>query len=118
MRSLILTILVGFSSMAMSAVPDVTQEKILGYQPAHTGIYFQVKSGGCTQREDFRVQSSKDDNGILQLTLLRVRPDTCHPFLPMGIRFKFTYEELGMTAGEPFTILNGNGIVHGSAWDD
>lgn len=118
MRKLVLSILLGLSSLTVHAADNAgTQEKILGYQPARTGIFFQVKSGGCTQREDFRVLLAKDANGILQMTLVRIRPDTCHPFLPMGIRFKFTYQELGMNAGEAFTVLNSNGIVHGSVWD-
>lgn len=100
-----------------TAHADNTSEKILGYQPSKHGITFQVQSGGCTTKESFIVDVQRATDGIAQVTLLRTRPDTCHPFLPMGVRFRMTYEELGLNPGERYRIVNLNGVVYGSAWE-
>lgn len=92
-------------------------ERILGYQPTSKGVIFQVASGGCTRREDFVAQITRNDTGIVQLQLVRTRPDLCYPFLPTGERIGFTYEELGFNSGERFTLLNPNGVVYGWIWE-
>jgi hypothetical protein len=94
-------------------------EEILGYRPISDGIVFQVRSGGCTHMNDFVAETKRDQRtGATELILLRVRPDLCHPFLPMGERFKFSYAELGLTPGEDFIVKNENGIVQGWIWKD
>ena len=89
-------------------------EPLLGFLPTKTGVIFQVRSGGCTRREDLAFTVSRHEGGsVTLLTLIRHQPDLCHPFLPMGERFKFTYEELGLRSGEKFKLANPNGVVEG-----
>jgi hypothetical protein len=88
------------SSLAIATTaPEGRVEKILGYAPSSKGVIFQVTSGGCTKKEHFQPS------------------DLCYPFLPMGERLAFTYEDLGFNAGERFTIMNPNGIVLGWIWE-
>ncbi|MEK7355322.1 MAG: hypothetical protein AAB250_02665 [Bdellovibrionota bacterium] len=121
MKALTLTaaLFVSFlGSIALASDPSQGKvEKILGYQPSSKGLVFQVSSGGCTRRDDFTAKIVRNETGIVQLVLIRVRPDLCYPFLPMGERLGFTYEQLGFNPGERFTVLNPNGVVHGWIWE-
>jgi len=117
--TLITTLFVTFlASLAIAdEAPAGKVEKILGYQPTGKGIVFQVSSGGCTRRDDFVAKAIRNDVGVVQLQLIRTRPDLCYPFMPMGERLGFTYEQLGINPGERFTILNPNGVVYGWIWE-
>lgn len=106
------------SSIALAADPAPGKvEKILGYQPSARGVVFQVASGGCTRRDDFKATIQRNEVGVVQLVLIRTRPDLCYPFLPMGERIGFTFEQLGFNSGERFTVLNPNGVVLGWIWE-
>jgi hypothetical protein len=106
------------SSLAIATTaPEGRVEKILGYAPSSKGVIFQVTSGGCTKKEHFQPSIVRSETGVVQLKLMRIRPDLCYPFLPMGERLAFTYEDLGFNAGERFTIMNPNGIVLGWIWE-
>ena len=118
MKKIILFAFIFLGSIAVAASHGQPEE-ILGYRPMSDGIVFQVRSGGCTHKTDFLAETKRDQRtGATELILLRIRPDLCHPFLPMGERFKFSYAELGLTAGEDFVVKNKNGIVQGWIWKD
>lgn len=118
MRNHILIILLAIASgRTVHATTSGSPEKILGYQPSKSGVTFQVTSGGCTQREDFTAEVKRSQTDVTELTFIRIRPDNCHPFLPTGIRFRLSYDELGLASGERFIVKNQNGVVHGSVWD-
>ncbi|MGZ3722778.1 MAG: hypothetical protein ACXVA9_07615 [Bdellovibrionales bacterium] len=116
MRNLVLTSLIILAS-AQTANAAGVSEKILGYQPSRNGVSFQVKSGGCTSREDFMAEIKRSPSEVTEVTLIRVRPDNCHPFIPMGIRFRISYDDLGLAHGEQFKIVNQNGTVNGMVWE-
>lgn len=116
----IFLILCTVSSISASALASAQgrRENILGYLPSNKGLTFQVASGGCTVKADFTSKIEKDKaNGVIYLTLLRLRPDVCYPFIPMGVRFDFSYAELGITSGDNFVIANPNGVVQAWAYD-
>ena len=92
-------------------------ERLLGYSPSSLGITFQVTSGGCTKPEDFKTVIKRNEVGVVQVALVRVRPDVCYPFLPMGTKFRLSYDQLGINNGERFMIMNPNGIVYGWVWE-
>jgi len=118
MKNIILLISTFLGSVAAAAAHGQPEE-ILGYRPTSTGIVFQVRSGGCTHKSDFLAETRRDPHsGAIELVLLRVHPDLCHPFIPVGERFKFSYSELGLTSGEDFIVKNKNGIVQGWIWND
>jgi hypothetical protein len=117
MKTIFLILLTLFSTLALAA-PQGQREKILGYLPSNKGLTFQVASGGCTLKTDFTSKVEKDpSNGVMYLTLIRLRPDVCYPFIPMGVRFDFSYEELGITSGDNFVIANPNGTVQAWAYN-
>jgi hypothetical protein len=94
-------------------------ERILGYRPMKSGVIFQVTSGGCTHKADFAAEVLHPaTSDYAELTLMRVRPDPCYPFVPMGERLKFSYDELGLKNGERFIVKNPNGVVEGWIWDE
>lgn len=116
MKKIIFTLctLLSVSALALEG----RSERILGYLPSNKGLAFQVNSGGCTRKSDFTSKVERDSSsGLIYLTLIRLQPDLCYPFIPMGERFQFTYEELGITSGDNFVIANPNGIVQAWAYD-
>ena len=83
------------------------QEPLLGVTYDLTGITFQVSSGGCTTKSDFKIlQIGPSPLPYLQITLVREAIDLC-PASPLhGITIKFTYEEMGIKKGTEFVISN------------
>jgi hypothetical protein len=79
-------------------------EQLLGLQVDPEGVTFQVFSGGCTRKEDFRIERFQSDP--TQLLLIRVVPDTCEAFLPYGTAIQYSYESLGLDNGRKFIVLN------------
>lgn len=101
------------------AQPSGRPERLMGYLPLKSGVIFQVASGGCTTRADFIPSVTRSETtDITELTLVRTKPDLCYPFVPTGVRFKFSYEDLGIRPGERFTIKNENGVVLGWIWPE
>ncbi len=107
-----------FSSLSMAAIESgvIPEEMILGYSANKLAIYFRVSSGGCTKPGDFTVQVKPGK--IAELSLYRVRPDTCLSYIPTGIQISLTYEKIGISPSQPFVITNKNGVVRGWIWDD
>lgn len=102
-----------FASLAEAASES---ENILGYVATKTGVAFQVTSGGCTKPDDFTTELNH--NQVAEVTLIRIRPDTCYSFIPTGVKIKIPYEKIGIQPGQAFLIKNSNGIVRGWNWKD
>lgn len=66
-------------------------------------IVFQVASGGCTTKEDFRFEFKNDT-----LTIFRMRGDYCKA-MPHKVPITFALEELGISPHRPFAL--GNRII-------
>jgi hypothetical protein len=79
-------------------------EPVLGLQVGPEGITFQVYSGGCTEREHFRVERFGSDP--VQLLLIRMTPDTCEAYIPYGTTVRYSYESLGLENDRRFIVLN------------
>lgn len=84
-------------------------EQILGFTVDSQGINYQVRSGGCTNKKDFEVQSL--ETNPIQLKLVRNKPDFCEAFAPYGSTVKFTWAELGITDGSEVTIANPKAVI-------
>ena len=78
-------------------------EEIFGFTTDYTGITFQVKSYGCTEKSDFSFEQIET---LGQVTLLRDNMDTCESVMPYGVSITFTYSELGFVRGSEFYINN------------
>ena len=82
-------------------------EPILGMIYAPGKLEFQVRSTGCTEKDDFVVQRfSLPSQTTPQLLLVRTVEDFCDAFVPFGVRISFSYEELGLEGEDRFTVLN------------
>lgn len=104
--------------MAAQAANFEVYEPLLGYMPTNNGIVFQVFSGGCTDRDDFTIDSQTEPaTGIVYLTLERTRIDPCKAHFPMGVRIFYSYRELGFKQGQRYVISNQNGIVRSWLWN-
>ena len=79
-------------------------ESLLGLQVDARGVVFQVFSGGCTTKADFRIARFQSDP--VQLLLIRMHPDRCEAVVPYGTRLRYSYERLGLEHGQSFVVLN------------
>lgn len=89
-------------SSAATFVPHA--ERLFGYYAHPRGIAFQVYSGGCTDKQSFRLQREGGENAAV--TLVRIQEDPCLALLFRGTFVNFTYEELGIRPGRAFAIKN------------
>ena len=117
MKSILFTLALSslpiFLAPSRSIATDVADwsgdvEQIYGMTADAEGITFQVFSGGCTNKEDFRVErfTSYPDGSPTQLLLVRLRHDLCRANLPYGTTINFSYDDLHLTNGDRFVVLN------------
>lgn len=86
---------------------DGSAEPILGMTYGPNGLEFQVRSTGCTEKDDFVVQRlTSSGQTTSQLLLIRVVEDFCDAYVPFGVRISFSYKELGVEEDDMFTVLN------------
>lgn len=69
------------------------EEVVLGAEANSRYLEFQVRSGGCTRKAHFGVETISQKP--LTVRLLRLRPDYCEAYLPEGEKIRFTYAEIG-----------------------
>ena len=63
-----------------------------------------VGSNGCTQTSSFEVHIQ--DTTPTEISLVRSTPDLCRAIVAEGVSLSWTYEELGLKAGQAVKILN------------
>lgn len=99
--------------LTMSGVPGLAQgvsegagriEELLGVAIDAEGVTFQVRTGGCTRPEHFRVQ--RFSGAPTQLLLTRIVEDRCEALFPYGTTFKLSYGQLRLDDQETFVVLN------------
>lgn len=71
-------------------------------------LKFRVRSGGCTQKEHFKVDINKGVTGLppFQLTIFRIVPDNCRALVPEGELISFTRKELEIEGMARFIVTN------------
>ena len=84
-------------------------EHIWGVQITPKGLVFQVFSGGCTKKKDFKVEIM--ESYPVQILLVRVKPDPCDAFVPMGKKIRFKWRQLGLQAGNEFSVVNPRAVL-------
>lgn len=89
--------------------PAHNVEPLIGLLIRSEGILFQVASGGCTTKDDFKVEVL--ESYPLQLRLIRLQEDPCDAYLPLGTRIRFTFRELGINPGDLFRVVNPLGTI-------
>ena len=117
------------------AEETATMEVLLGFSHDSEGVTFQVESSGCISKENFDLTVEEGptptaptpDDGegppILPFvetptpirqrehTVVLKRIDTegefaCNVWMPYGEKFTYTYEEMGLSEGEEFSVSN------------
>jgi hypothetical protein len=97
------------SSIPVTIYPKQENEQLIGIGFHKLGIVFQVMSSGCTQKSDFKLQIM--ESYPLQLRLIRIKPDPCDAYMPLGERIFYSYKELGIFPGDALRVNNPLGTV-------
>lgn len=80
-------------------------EKLFSYSFDQRGVNFQVYSGGCTDRSNFKLAMT-DQGLVRQVVLYRVVYDACLALFPYGTVVHYDYRELDLHRGQMIQILN------------
>jgi hypothetical protein len=80
-------------------------EALMGHFTTQGGVHIQVASGGCTWKKQFEVNQINND-GRIRLVFNRKVVDPCRAYIPYGEILTFSFEELGLKAGDVFEIAN------------
>tara|TARA_R110002167_G_scaffold14430_15_gene58689 strand:+ start:1021 stop:1407 length:387 start_codon:yes stop_codon:yes gene_type:complete len=83
---------------------DATPESLRAVRFDDGVLIARVDSNGCTTTADFAV--SVADGEPVDITLSRTRQDPCRAIVPDGVELRWTYAELGLTAGQTARIAN------------
>lgn len=67
-------------------------------------LVVRVGSNGCTSVSDFAVSVTGGDP--TEISIKREKPDLCRAIVPEGVELRWTYAELGLTAGVAARIMN------------
>lgn len=86
--------LTGGATGAVLAQTSIGEERILGQEVSAEGITFRVRSGGCTAKANFGLETVRQTKP-LTVRLLRLRPDYCEARLPEGVPIYFRFAEIG-----------------------
>lgn len=95
---------VEFEVESLSRIPDRVEE-ILGIRIRRDHVVFQVTSSGCTGKRDFDV-AVFGGGDVVQVALIRTRPDACQHPKALGKKLRFSHAELGLEPGEEFVVIN------------
>ncbi|MES2800980.1 MAG: hypothetical protein V4654_00680 [Bdellovibrionota bacterium] len=82
-----------------------TLESLYGDFFNETGVYIQVFSGGCTNKNSFAIQKEYF-RGVEQIYFYRFKPDLCKAYFKYGKFVNFSYEDLGLNRSDRFKIMN------------
>lgn len=64
----------------------------------------RVDSNGCTTAASFAVEL--DGDGPVAATLVRREPDLCKALVPDGVELRWSYGDLGLSAGQAVRVIN------------
>jgi len=92
--------------------PGWTEEVLMGLFANGNELSLRVRSGGCTEKDDFWIwcrfdEQSSDGPPHYILTVYRKRRDECKAFYPSGVLIKFRLrEELGLPNVFTYSVTN------------
>lgn len=89
-----------------SAQASGNTEELLAARVFDEGIQIIVRTGGCTEKSDFKVIARKAD-GITHIEFQRLRPDFCKGFFPKGMSISYAWNEIpGLDNTRNVKIIN------------
>ncbi len=80
-------------------------EPIYGVSVGKAGVTVRLASNGCTRKSDLTVAVVKNPPRPLVL-IARKHPDTCRSSAVDRAEATWTFEELGLDPGQPFSLAN------------
>ncbi len=87
------------SKAGPSVAPEgAKDERLFGVELTDDGIDVRVSSGGCTAPEHFAFYVEPGE--VQALHIVRTKPDMCEVYVAEGELLHFTWEQLGVTAGQ------------------
>lgn len=93
------------SAAFTATASELKEEVLIGYIRNQHGMVFQVYSGGCTEKSDFKVIVDQHQDKTF-LTLYRANPDYCKASMPFGRTITYSYSELNISRRQPVQVLN------------
>lgn len=81
------------------------KEALFGYNVTGSGISIRVFTGGCTEKNNFKLKRQTKPYG-LEIEFERVSDDRCKGNFPYGIIIDYSWEELGIPPNSNFIISN------------
>ena len=109
------------------AEETATMEVLLGFSHDSEGVTFQVESNGCTNKAHFDLTVEEATTALtpddgegppmfpaveppIRHTVVLKRKDTgsdvCNVWSPYGVKITYTYEEMGVSFSEEFSVSN------------
>jgi len=85
-------------------VAEVEAEVLRAARFETGALVVRVDSNGCTDASDFAVALAEGDT--TDVTLTRRTPDLCRALVPDGVELRWTYEDLGLEAGDTARVTN------------
>lgn len=89
--------------LAAFTVPDI--EPVYGVTVGKQGVTVRLASNGCTRKSDLTVAVGKSSARPL-LLIARKHPDTCKSFAAGHAEVAWSFEELALEPGQPFSLAN------------
>lgn len=86
------------------AVPRPETETLRAARFENGALIARVDSNGCTSAASFAVELEGDSP--VEATLVRQSPDLCKALVPDGVEVRWTYADLGLSAGQAVRLIN------------
>lgn len=92
-------------SFILSTSAFAAGEQLKGLSIGSDGVTITVESGGCTGKNSFKIEKSIIRNRPV-INFVRQGMDYCEAYFPYGASFTYSFEELGLSQGDQFKIMN------------
>jgi hypothetical protein len=95
-------------AVSFVGVSYADSEVLYGVTMTPEGLEFQVASAGCTDKSDFIINVTKGiaKTPTYNVTLNRIKSDTCKKLVPEGVSIKYTKMELGINNAAELILTN------------
>jgi hypothetical protein len=105
-----------FMAVSTAGLVQAAEEVVYGTELTQDNLEFQVASGGCTEKKDFKIDVVKGITGLppYLVTLNRINSDNCKMLVPEGVSIKYTRKEVGLEGVAELILTNkiGNTSQH------
>lgn len=87
-------------------------ESIQGFMPQADGVWIQVASNGCTDKDDFIFNAKLiGQENVVTIEVHRLQADPCLAIRRYGVNLFYSYQELGVAYGQKITFANQSIVI-------